>query len=89
MPERSDKNKGIYFQTVIMNKRCVEKLLKLVTTLIVLFGPSGNCGLFPDGLGLFQCVSAAEGIVEIDYSTDFVKTVCGFCQLGLKKVLLG
>lgn len=51
--------------------------------------PSGKCGLFPDGLGLFQCVSAAEGIVEVDYSTDFVETVCGFCQLGLKKVLLG
>jgi hypothetical protein len=38
---------------------------------------------------MLQLISAAEGIVEIDYSTDFVKTVCGFCKLGLKKVLLG
>lgn len=96
------KNKGIYFQTVIMNKRCVEKLLKLVTTLSFYLVRQG-IGLFRmdlslmfrpgivaflDGLGLFQCVSSTKSVVEIDYSTDLIETVRGFCELSLEKVLL-
>ena len=97
------KNKGIYFQTVIMNKRCVEKLLKLVTTLsfylvrpgivaffrmdlFLMFRP--GIVAFLDGLGLFQCVSSTKSVVEIDYSTDLIETVRGFCELSLEEVLL-
>lgn len=97
------KNKGIYFQTVIMNKRCVEKLLKLVTTLSFYLVRQGIVAFFRmdlflmfrpgivaflDGLGLFQCVSSTKSVVEIDYSTDLIETVRGFCELSLEKVLL-
>ena len=114
------KNKGIYFQTVIMNKRCVEKLLKLVTTLsfylvrtgkpaifwmdlaVLMFRPGivaffrmdlflmfrPGIVAFLDGLGLFQCVSSTKSVVEIDYSTNLIETVRGFCELSLEKVLL-